>query len=41
MEYPAVLCADGNPLQRLHPTDEVQIRVQPNAVDVLRMANKS
>jgi NAD kinase len=41
MDYPAVLCADGNPLKRLHPSDEVQIRVQPNAVDVLRIANKN
>jgi NAD kinase len=37
--YPAVLCADGNPLKCLQPTDEVQIRVQPDAVDVLRIAN--
>lgn len=35
---PGVLCADGNPLVCLQPSDVAQIRVCMNAVDVLRIA---
>lgn len=35
---PAVLCADGNPLESLQHGDVTQIRVRMNAVDVLRVA---
>ena len=38
LDDPAVLCADGNPLAALRPTDISQIRVCPGAVDVLRIA---
>jgi hypothetical protein len=40
MEYPAVLCADGNPLKRLQPGDVAEVRVYLNAVDALRIANR-
>ena len=33
---PAVLCADGNPLQRLKSEDRVQIQVQLNLVEILQ-----
>ena len=39
LDYPAVLCADGNPLAALRPTDHSQIRVRPGAVDVLRIVD--
>jgi hypothetical protein len=35
-DAPAVLCADGNPLRLLAPTDVVEIGVRPRAVTVLR-----
>ncbi len=38
LTYPAVLCADGNPLRALEIADIARIRVRPNAVDVLRIA---
>ena len=34
---PAVLCADGNPLQILGPDDVVHVRLKPDAVCVLRI----
>ena len=37
---PAVLCADGNPLKCLEPEDRTQIRVQMNAVEVVRIVNR-
>jgi hypothetical protein len=37
LDYPAVLCADGNPLAAFRPADIAQIRVRPDAVDVLRI----
>lgn len=37
LDYPAVLCADGNPLAALRPTDISQMRVRRKAVDVLRI----
>jgi NAD kinase len=39
LNYPAVLCADGNPLAAFRPVDIAQIRVRPDAVDVLRTAD--
>ena len=38
LDYPAVLCADGNPLAALRPSDVSQIRIRPGAVNVLRIA---
>jgi hypothetical protein len=38
LTYPAVLCADGNPLAALQADDRSQIRVLPEAVAVLRIA---
>ncbi|MBL8130835.1 MAG: NAD(+)/NADH kinase [Anaerolineae bacterium] len=40
LDFPAVLCADGNPLVALHPADHAQIRVRRGAVDVLRIAGE-
>ena len=37
LDNPAVLCADGNPLAAFRPADTAQIRVRPDAVDVLRI----
>lgn len=39
LTYPAVLCADGNPLKALELADIVRIYIRPNAVDVLRIAH--
>jgi hypothetical protein len=41
LDYPAVLCADGNPLAAFRPADMAQIRVRPNAANVLRTADLS
>jgi NAD kinase len=41
LTYPAVLCADGNPLKALQLDDICHIRVQPNAVSVLRIAQSN
>jgi hypothetical protein len=38
LDYPAVLCADGNPLAPLRPSDISEIRIRPGAVAVLRIA---
>jgi len=37
LAFPAVLCADGNPLKALQPADVARLCVRPDAVDVLRI----
>ncbi len=38
---PAVLCADGNPLQILTPDDVAHVRLSPDAVQVLRIQEEA
>ncbi len=38
LAYPAVLCADGNPLKALQSDDICRIQLRPDAVSVLRIA---
>lgn len=39
LDSPAVLCADGNPLAALRPSDTSEIRIRPDAVAVLRIVD--
>ncbi len=39
LAYPAVLCADGNPLKALQPADIARLRARPGAVEVLRIVH--
>lgn len=41
LDFPAVLCADGNPLAALRPDGVSYVRVRRDAVDVLRVVSKS